>query len=351
MAGDLEDHGPYGGPLASDRQASTRRRRWKPGLRLAAYGLTLFVLVTANFVLPRALPGDPIDALLDTGAPGHVQDEQLRSQLAAYYELDRPLTEQYGRYLAGLARGDLGVSIRYHVPVGQLLRERLPWTLVLVSAALAVAVGVGWLAGIHSGWRRERRADRSLLTLFLGLHSFPVFFVGSVALFLFSVRLGWFPLAGARTPFLDDAGLLRRIADAAHHLVLPALVLAAAFVTSQYLTMRAAMVGELGSDHLLLGRAKGLTERRIKYRYAARSALLPGITLAAIHVSFAITEAIVIETVFSYQGAGRLIFEGVAYRDYPALQGCFLVLSVVVVTANLLADLLYARLDPRTTPR
>ncbi len=325
--------------------ATPRRRRWQPAV---AYAVTVFVLVSVNFLLPRALPGDPISALVDTGAPTHIQDDALRGQLEEHYGLDRPALEQYGHYLAGLAGGDLGVSIRYNAPVADLLGERLPWTLLLVLTSISLAVGVGWLAGIHSGWRRGRPVDRGLVTLFLAFHSFPVFFVGSIALFVLSVKLGWFPLAGARTPFLEDATLLARVTDVGYHLVLPASVLAASFVTSQYLSMRASMVGQLGDDHLLLARAKGLPERWVKYRYAARNALLPVVTLSAVHVGFAVTYSIIVETVFAYQGVGRLTFEAVAFRDYPVLQGSFLVLSLVVVTANFAADALYARLDPRT---
>lgn len=337
------------GPLASEAEAPTTGPRGGGGRLVVVYTVTVFLLVSVNFALPRALPGDPIDALVDAGSPSHVRDEALRAELIQYYGLDRPLVEQYRRYLSDLARGNLGVSIRYNVPVADLLKERLPWTLLLVLTSISVAVAVGWLAGIHSGWRRGRPADRGLLTLFLGLHSFPVFFVGSVALFVFSVRLGWFPLAGARTPFLEDAGLPSLLADIAYHLALPAAVLAASFVTSQYLNMRASMVGELGADHLVLARAKGLPERWIKYRYAARNALLPAVTLTAVHLSFAVTASILVETVFAYQGVGSLVFEAVAFRDYPTLQACFLVLSIGVVTANFLADALYRRLDPRTT--
>ncbi len=335
------------GPLTTAAEAPPVGRA--AGRRaVGAYAVTVFLLITVNFFLPRALPGDPIDALLDSDGSGQVTDETLRARLEEYYGLDRPVVEQYGRYLADLARADLGVSIRYNVPVADLMKERLPWTLLLVLTSTSLAVAVGWLAGIHSGWRRGRPADRGLLTLFLGLHSFPVFFVGSIALFVLSVKLGWFPLAGARTPFLEDASLPSRIADIAHHLALPAAVLAANFVTSQYLTMRASMVSQLGADHLLVGRAKGLPERWIKYRYVARNALLPAVTLTAVHMSFAVTASILVETLFAYQGVGRLVFDAVAFRDYPTLQACFLVLSIVVVTANFLADALYRRLDPRT---
>lgn len=343
------DEGQIGGSLSADGEAPAarpgRRGRWS---LVVSYLVTVVVLISVNFFLPRALPSDPISAMVDTDAPTHIQDEALRARLEQFYGLDEPLLVQFGRYLADLAAADLGVSIRYNVPVTELMMERLPWTLLLVFASIVLALAVGWLAGIHSGWRRGRPVDRGLLALFLGLHSFPVFFVGSIALFVFAVKLGWFPLAGARTPFLENASVPARIADIGYHLALPATVLAASFVTSQYLNMRASMVGQLGADHLLVARAKGLPERRIKYAYAARNALLPVVTLTAVHVSFAVTASVLVETVFAYPGLGRLLFDAVAFRDYPTLQGCFLVLSLVVVTANLLADLLYRRLDPRT---
>ncbi len=333
-------------PLPAEVEAPARTGGRRRG-RIVAYVVTVFLLVTVNFLLPRSLPGDPISVLVDADA-SQVRDEGLRAELEEYYGLDRPLLEQYGRYLADLARGDLGVSIRYNVPVAELMKERVPWTLLLVLTSMSLAVAVGWLAGIHAGWRRGRAADRGLMTLFLGLHSFPVFFVGSIALFVLSVKLGWFPLAGARTPFLEDVSTFSRVVDIAHHLVLPAVVMASNSIASQYLNMRASMVGQLGADHLLMGRAKGLPERWIKYRYAARNALLPAVTLTAVHMGFSVTFSILVETVFAYQGVGRLMAEAVAFRDYPVLQASFLVLSLVVVTANFLADALYGRLDPRT---
>ncbi|HWC09678.1 MAG TPA: ABC transporter permease [Acidimicrobiales bacterium] len=309
--------------------------------------VTVFALVTLNFLLPRAMPGDPVSALVDAGGPARVQDDALRAELAEYYGLDRPLAVQYGQYLGDLVRGELGTSIRYNVPVASLVLARLPWTLLLISAGMAIAVLIGWIGGVHSGWRRGRGVDRGLLVFFLTLKAFPVFFVGSLALVVFAVKLGWFPLAGTRTPFAEDEALLSTIADVLHHLALPALVLALDFAASQYLVMRAGMVSELGADYLVLGRAKGLRERQLKFRYAARNALLPAVTLLALHMGFAVTHSILVETVFAYQGLGRLLFEAVAFRDYPTLQACFLVLTLVVVSANFLADALYRRLDPR----
>ncbi len=314
----------------------------------AAYLLVVFFLVTLNFFLPRALPGQPIAALSDPRSQSFVGDNATRTKVEGYYGLDRPLPEQFGNYLTGLARGDLGTSIRYNRPVTAVLGGAVGWSALLVGTALLLATGVGMVAGVHSGWRRGRSADRRLLGLFLALDNLPVFLLATAVVFLFSVKLGWVPLSGARTPF-SDYGPPRRVLDIGWHLALPAVVMALQFATFQYLVMRSSMVGELGSEYLVLGRAKGLSERRLKYAYAARNALLPSVTVAALQLGFAVTAAVFVERVFSYPGLGRLMFESVAERDYPAMQGCFLVLAVAVVSANFLADLAYRRLDPRTT--
>ncbi len=330
------------GPV--DDPPSRRRSR----RTVLSYLVTVFVLVSVNFLLPRAMPGDPLTVLVAPDAPVYVNSEQLREELERYYGLDRPLFEQYLAYLADLAQGDLGTSIRYNQPVADLIGDRLPWTLLLLGAATGLAAVVGLAAGAHSGWHRGRSVDRGLLAAFLGVRNFPVFFLASIALFVFSVKLGWVPLAGAQTVFADLTPF-SRLVDIAHHLVLPATVLAMRFVADNYLFMRAGMVGELGADYLALGQAKGVRERQLKYRYAARNALLPVVALVGVQIGQAVTAMIFVEVVFAYPGLGRLLFESVSFRDYPTLQACFLVLALVVVTANLLADLLSARLDPRTT--
>lgn len=319
-------------------------------MRLPMYLATIFVLITINFFLPRALPGDPIDALLDPSEPAYLQNEQLRAKIAAHYGLDRPIGVQYIDYLADLARRDLGTSIRYNVPVARLLGERLPWTLLMVGVGLTIAVTVGLAAGVRSGWRRGERVDRRLLTVVLGVSQFPAFFLASIALFVFAVQLDWVPLGGARTPFAAGQSLAAQVADVAHHLVLPASVMAVSLAADYYLIMRAGVVSELGSDYLLGGRVKGLGERRLKYRYAARNALLPVVSLAAARAGMAVSGlTIFVETVFAYPGIGRLVFDAVSFRDYPVLQACFLVLALLTVTANFAADHAYARLDPRVS--
>lgn len=343
----MEETGAAPARVAADAAARrASRRRWRRPL--ASYALVVFFLLTLNFFLPRALPGEPIAALSDPRSETYVSRDSTRAALERYYGLDRPLIEQYGDYVAGLARGDLGSSIQYNAPVARVISDHLGWTLLLVGTALVLATAIGMLGGVQSGWRRGRAADLGLLGAFLAIDTLPVFFVASAAAYVLSVKLGWFPLSGARTPFADY-GPLGEIADVARHLVLPMTVLALQFLTYQFLMMRSSMVGELGSEYLLLGRAKGLSDRVLKYRYAARNALLPSITVAGLQMGFAITAAIFVETVFAYPGVGRLMFEAVANRDYPTMQGCFLVLTLIVVTANLLADLAYRRLDPRVS--
>lgn len=216
-----------------------------------------------------------------------------------------------------------------------------------MATSLILATAIGMLAGIRSGWRRGSRSDRRLIASFLAIDNLPVYFLAFVPLYVFVIKLGWFPLAGAQTPFSSGYSTLHKVGDIAYHLVLPAGVLALQFTAYQYLVMRASMVSELGSDYLLLGRAKGMTDRVLKYRYAARNALLPVVTVVALQVGWAVASLIFVETVFDYPGVGRLMFDSIGVRDYPAMQGCFLLLSLLVVTANRLADVLYRRLDPR----
>lgn len=336
-------------PLPADfARPKVGRRR---ATLLCSYAATVFFLLNLNFFLPRLMPGDPIAVLINgasvSGGKANLEiDSASRAELARHYGLDRPLVEQYGRYIGGLTQGDLGSSIRYNTPVTTLMGNRLKWSALLIGASVLISTFVGLVAGIHSGWKRGRRLDRGLLGLFVALGNIPVFVLASLALIIFAVKLHWFPLAGAQTPFVAY-GPIRRALDIAHHLVLPATVMALQFVFLQYLVMRGGMVSELGADHLLLGRAKGLRERRLKYRYAGRNALLPVVTIAGLNVGVAVAVSIFVERVFAYPGLGQLMFNSVNYRDYPTMQGCFLVISLLVVSVNLMTDLLYPRLDPR----
>ena len=315
--------------------------------RFLAYLITLWVVLTLNFLLPRLLPGDPLSALLDPESSDYVFDAEVRASLEAYYGLDRPLLAQYGAYLRGAVTGDLGRSIRFNRPVGDLLLAHLPWTLLLTGTALGLASLAGLLAGVEAAWKRGSAADRLLTAASVVAGNAPVYFVGMMLLILFGAQLGWLPLAGGRTPFAHYDTPLAAVADVGRHLVLPALTLTLALLGVQFLLVRNNVVGILGEDFMLVARAKGLRPVRLKWGHALRNALLPFVAHLAAHAGLAITGAVFIETLFQYPGMGRLIFEAVGARDYPLVQGAFLIVAVVVLTANLLADALNARLDPR----
>lgn len=321
-----------------------RRSLWVPVL---SYVATVFMLITLNFALPRLMPGDPIDALMALGSPERVQNDQTRAELVEYYHLDQSIPEQYGHYLGGLARGDLGTSIASNSPVTKELGDRVGWSFLLMVTGMLISIAIGLPAGIHSGWNRSKRADRNLLGLFLTLQNLPVYLVGAAVFAVFAAKYGLFPLGKATTPFGGYSGF-GQLLDIGRHLILPGLLLGLDFATYEFLVMRSSMVSELGSDYLLVGRAKGLKERRLKYRYAGRNALLPVITVVGLQFSVAITSIIFIERIFAYPGVGGYMFEAIGTRDYPAMQGAFLVLTITVVTVNLVVDLVYRRLDPRT---
>jgi peptide/nickel transport system permease protein len=333
-------------PSATPPGRRFRRPWWVAPL--VSYLVLVFALITLNFFLPRAMPGDPVESLIARGGENFHNGEETRAQLAEYYGLDRPLLTQYVDYLGKLARGDLGRSIASNEPVRQKVARALPWTVLLISTSVTLAAAIGMFLGVQSGWRRDRPIDRALMTGLLTVREFPPMLLGSLVFFVFAIKLNWFPAGGEEEPF-SSYNFAERVLDIGRHLLLPMLVLTAGLAVGFYLRMRAGMVTELGSDYLQLGRAKGLRPRRLKYRYAARNALLPVVSNGAIEIGFAVTANIIVERVFSYPGLGALMIGAGAERDYPAMQGAFLVFSLGVVTVNALADVVSRQLDPRIT--
>lgn len=260
------------------------------------------------------------------------------------------LSDPFGHYLVRLLHGDLGRSVATNAPVRSELARHLPWTILLIGTSLVPATAVGLIAGVHSGWPRGRPMDRVLLVALLAVREFPPFLLGSLLLLVFAVKLHWLPLFGGETPFSSSYSVAARVVDVGQHLLLPALVLTIGLAAGTFLLMRAGMVNELGADHLLLGRAKGLRERRLKYRYAARNALLPVVSLTALQLGFVVTGDVLIERVFAYPGIGNLIFDAIRDRDYPMIQGAFVLVAIGVVSLTAAADVLHRRLDPRTSP-
>lgn len=307
------------------------------------YGFTLFVAICLNFALPRLAPGNPIDFLLPPELAGALPPEQIK-QVAAQFGLDKPVPEQFVAYLAGLTRGDLLYSVRYGKPVTLLLAERLPWTLLLVGTAIVLTTFIGTAIGFWSAWRRGTGNDALALAGMMFLDSMPAFFVGMMCILVFSVKLGWLPIYGA-LPDEDSTGLAQVI-EIAKRLIMPLLTLVIGSLAPVYLVARSALVSELREDYVLLAEAKGIGRAGVR-RHAQRNALLPLSTLVLLNIASMVGGATMVETVFSYPGLGRLIYESVIARDYPTLQGAFLLLAVAVVLASILAELVYSVLDPR----
>jgi len=317
-------------------------------LRAAQYALVVWVALTVNFLLPHLAPGDPIDYLAagEAGNRTQLSPEQERA-LRAEYGVDDSLVRQYLAYWEGFVHGELGTSVRFSRPVTDLLAERVPWTLLLVVTGVALSTAVGALAGAVAAWRRGSRLDIGLLVAVLAVDALPAFLLALGLVAVFSVELGWLPSFGAVDPGTTGFGDL---ADVGRRLVLPVGSITLATLGPAFLLTRGSMMGVLGAGFVRMAEAKGASSRRVFLRHAARNALLPVTTNLALRVGAALSGAVVIETVFAYPGVGRLIYEAVLARDYPLLQGAFLLTTVAVVAANFVADLLYPLLDPRARP-
>lgn len=318
------------------------------GGRLLQYLIVLFVAATLNFLLPRLMPGNPLVLLAGVDV-GLLRPEE-RAQVLERVGLDRPLLTQYLDYWGDLLRGDLGYSYRQKRPITEMLGNALPWTLLLTGSALALASVAGVVLGALSAWRRAGWTDVSLLWSMIAVNSLPSFWLGMLLISVVSVRWGWLPSFGAVTPASGYIGW-EKARDIAAHAILPALTLAVVTTPNIYLVMRYSMLGVLGEEFIRTARAKGLREPVVLFRHVLRNALCPVATVLALRLGFAFGGTVVIETVFSYPGLGRLIFEAVSGRDYPVMQAAFLLFTVAVLLANLLADLLYPLLDPRTRQR
>lgn len=309
----------------------------------AQYLLVLFAAISFNFLLPRLAPGDAIDYLLPPEQAGAVTPEE-RQELLSQFGLDQSGPAQYVDYLQGLTRGDLLVSIRFGRPVTEVLGERVWWTVLLVGTSVALSTVIGAWMGFRSAWARGRARDTGTLSGVMLIDSLPPFFVGMILLVVFSVQLGWFPSFGA-LPTIDATGLAL-VGEILQRLALPLVTLTLAGLGPMYLVARSAMVSELQEDYVLMAEAKGVSSARV-LAHARRNALLPVSTVTLVSLGTIVGGATVVETVFSYPGMGRLIYESVLARDYPVLQGAFLLLIVGVILANFVNDLLYPLLDPR----
>jgi peptide/nickel transport system permease protein len=287
----------------------------------------LFGVATLVFSLIHLVPGDPVQAML--GESASVQDiEQLRSRLG----LDRPLYLQYGNFMRNAAVGDLGMSLRTNQPVSTVIAERMPATFELAAASMVVALLIAIPLGVLAAVRAGTTTDHVATTLALVGISMPNFWLGPLLAIVFSVTLGWLPVSGRGT---------------AASLVLPAITLGAPLAAILARMTRASVLEELREPYVLAARARGVSRTRAVIRHAFRNSLIPIVTVLGLQLGSVLTGAVITETIFAWPGVGRLLVQSISARDYPAVQGCVLLIAITYVSTNLLVDVAYGFLDPR----
>jgi ABC-type dipeptide/oligopeptide/nickel transport system permease component len=303
--------------------------------------VTVFVAITINFFLFRVLPGT---AVTDLSRVPHASP-QLKHALTVEFGLDKPKWEQYLIYLKNLLHGNMGISFAYQQPVGHLLIQDLKNTLPMVTVGTVAAIAVGVVTGVLSAWRRGSVPDHVSTNAAIFAYAFPTQWLGLMLLIIFA---GTLPAGGMSNPFLFGAEpFWQHLADVGQHMILPAATLMLTAYGSYTLVVRSSMLETLGEDYVLTARAKGLPPRRVVRRHAFRNALLPVVTLVALDLGYIVGGALLIEVIFSWPGIGLAMYDAIGQRDYPMLQGGFLILTVAVIFLNFAADLLYFRLDPR----
>ena len=304
--------------------------------------VTVFVAVTINFVLFRLAPGTAVTNL--SRVPHATQ--QLRHALEVQFGLDKSKGAQYVIYLKQLIHGNLGISYENEQPVSTNLRIALINTLPMVTLGTIFSIILGTLTGVIAAWRRGTPTEAATVSSALGFYAMPTQWLGLMLIIIFA---GLLPTGGMTNEFLLNPGFLQHLRDLGSHILLPSLTLGLTLYGEYTLIVRSAMLETLGEDYILTARAKGLKPWTIVRKHALRNAALPITTLVALSLGYIVAGAILIETVFSWPGIGRAVYEAVLERDYPMLQGAFLLLTIAVVLCNLIADLLYFKLDPRVT--
>jgi len=310
--------------------------------RLAASLLLLLLVLTITFFLLRLMPGDPIHLF-----EGQRLTPEQQHRLRQIYGLDRPLPEQYWAWISAVGRGDFGVSLSQQRPVSTALLEAFPATALLAFGALAVEYAAAILLGTISARRRESALDRGIRVVTLLLYSQPIFWLGLMAILLFSYVWPVLPAGQMRSVDADLLSPGGRLLDLLRHLALPALIsgLSAAGGTARYL--RASLIEVMSQDYIRTARAKGLSERRVLWVHGLRNAAVPLIQVFSLTLPVLLSGALITEVVFSWPGIGRLIFNAVLSRDYPLILGATALSATLVVLGNLLADVLHALVDPR----
>jgi peptide/nickel transport system permease protein len=318
--------------------------------KVGLFVLTLWAAVTLNFVLPRLMPGSPVDAALGKLAAAGVPITNAERN-AIEIQLGVPhasLVSQYGDYLRNIALLRFGTSYSFPTEtVAATIGHALPWTLVLIGVTTIIAFVIGTLLGVYAGWRRGRPADSAITVGSTFFGAFPPFWLGLLLLYFLAFKLGWFPIKGGYSPGVTPNPSLSFVGDALEHSVLPALTLVVTTLSGWVFGMRNNMINTLGEDYVTFAEANGLRGRTIALLYAARNALLPNVTAFGLQLGAVVGGAVLVEGVFSYPGVGGLLFTAVINHDYPLMQALFLVITLSMLVAIFVVDLLYVRLDPR----
>jgi peptide/nickel transport system permease protein len=306
--------------------------------------VTLAVVVTIDFFLFRVLPGDPVRAVIGRNVRISKEAQQaLREQ----FGLDKPLfPDQFVNTVGQWAQGNLGVSWSLRRPVGEVLMSKLGYTLLLITSGQVLSIVLGITLGLFAGWKRKTAVDVSALTFSLIAWATPTFWLGIILLAAGSTWLG-LPTGGSVDPANIGQPFLDNLPDLLRHLILPTLTFTIVYLGEYMLIMRSSILEVLGEDYILTAKAKGFSNWQVLRKHALKNAMLPIVTLIALNLGFTVSGAIYVETVFSYDGLGKLFQTALEKQDFPLLQGAFLLLAVSVIIANLIADLLYTYLDPR----
>ena len=315
--------------------------------RLGFYLVAAWASLTLNFFLPRLMPGDPGDAVM-ARLQGQIPPETIDAMRQAYGLSDDPVILQYLSYMGNLFQGEFGISISaFPSPVTEVIFQGLVWTVLLGLTATIIGFAIGSLLGMVSAWKRGSKLDSVMPPLIIFVGSLPYFWVAIVALYFLSFEWGLFPLRHAYSDRLSPSFSLEFFLSVGQHLLLPALTLIVVSIGGWLLGMRNSMISTVAEDYVTMAEAKGLSEQRVMFRYAARNALLPNLTAFGMALGFILGGALFTEVVFAYPGLGYQLITAVRALDYPLMQGLFLMITFAVLIANLTVDLLYVRLDPR----
>ncbi|MFA4964476.1 MAG: ABC transporter permease [Thermoleophilia bacterium] len=311
--------------------------------------LTIILVASFNFALFRILPGDPARLLLPKGKqPAGAVEKQRK-----VFNLDKPRWQQFVLYWGDTVRGEFGMSFSERRPVTEVVAERIWPTVILVGTGTLFATVIGMITGVFAGWRRNGVFDVATTNSGMVFYAMPTFWFGLLMIMLFATRLGWFPTgrleeAGAGLPLFGPIPTSwESFTSLARHLFLPAFTFAIAYVGEYHLIMRSSITGVMKEDFALTARAKGLSENAVLWRHVVPNAMLPTVTIVMMNIGFVMSGAILDETVFNWPGLGLLAYEAMQKRDYPVMQAVFLIASIAVIAANLIADIMYYYLDPR----